>query len=159
MLLDLMPLTERVSPAPRIVRADEGLRMGMGPEKGRLILSSAATGDAFMLAEATIDVPHFGPPYHVHQHEDETFMVLEGTLVLIVDGVRHEVRAGDVAFAPRNVPHRFESGPEGVRFHIVVTGDNFERFIPRYAAAFEAGETHRLDGIAAEHGITFLPEA
>ena len=144
--------------APQIVRADEGLRMGMGPEQGRLILSSAATGGAFTLVETTIDAPHFGPPYHLHEREDETFMILEGALILILDGVRHELQAGDVAFAPRNVPHRFESGPQGVRFHIMISGDNFERFIPRYAAAFAAGETHLLPAIAAEHGITFLPE-
>ncbi len=145
--------------APMIVRPTEGPTMQVGPEHVRMILPSAATGGAFHMGEVTIDAPGFGPPYHVHELEDETFMVLDGELIVIVDGMRYDLKPGDVAFAPRNVPHRFESGPNGVRFRIMITGDNFERFFPRYSEAIAAGEMHRLPAIAAEHGITLLVDA
>ena len=155
----MVAFTEEILLAPQIVRAEGAAWMGDGPERFRPILTSAVTGGAFMMAEVEIDAPNWGPPYHVHTREDETFTVREGTLILVVDGVRHELNAGDVAFAPRNVPHRFESGPNGVRMTVMVSGDNFERFFPRYSAALQAGETHLLEGIAAEHGIAFLSEA
>ena len=149
--------SEDVLLAPRIVRADEGERIGHGPENTRTILTSAQTGGAFTVMETTIDVPAYGPPYHVHAREDETFTVLDGSVTLILGGVRHELNVGDTAFAPRNVPHTFETGPHGVRMQIISSGDNFERFLPRFNAALAAGEMHRLAEIAGEHGITFLP--
>lgn len=155
----MVTLTEReISLAPHLARADEGDRYGHGPEGVRTILSSEQTGGAFSMLEATIDAPAYGPPYHVHTMEDETFHVLEGSLVLIVDGQRLILNPGDVAFAPRGIPHRFESGPQGVRVTIMSTGSNFERFLPRFCAAATAGEMHRVPAIAAEHGISFLPQ-
>ena len=149
---------EEISPAPRIVRAEEGALFCGGPEMVRTILSSAQTGGAFLLTETTVRAPHYGPPYHVHTREDETFIVLEGTLVLTVDGVRHELKAGDTAYGPRDVPHTWTTGPEGARFYIMVSGDNFERFYPRFCAAAAAGDMHLIPGIAAEHGISFIPQ-
>lgn len=154
----MVTLENDLALAPRIVRAQDGDWTGFGPESVRWILTSAQTGGAFSMMEARIDAPHHGPPYHVHTLDDETFRVMEGSVVLVVDGVRHELNEGDVAFAPRNVPHRFETGPNGARMLILSSGDNFERFLPRFHAAMSVGEMEMLPIIAGEHGISFLLE-
>ncbi|RYG23655.1 cupin domain-containing protein [bacterium] len=154
----MVSLLEEIRIAPKILGPGEGMAYSMGPEHTTVKLSSAETAGAFIFAEIHIDEPGFGPPYHVHTQEDELFTVLEGELILIVDGVRHVVPAGGTAYGPRNVPHRFESGPNGVRFNIMITGSNFERFHARYAEAFESGDMASLPAIAADHGISFLPE-
>jgi len=55
-------------------------------------------------------------PLHIHPDSDETMIVLEGEILMHIDGVQHTVTAGGIASAPRGVPHAFKvSGPEGAR--------------------------------------------
>ena len=46
-------------------------------------------------------------PLHTHPDSDETAVVLEGEILMHVDGANHHVGAGGVAVAPRGVPHAF----------------------------------------------------
>ena len=69
------------------------------------------------------------PPLHVHRAEDETFVVLDGELTLYVgDTVRH-LGAGDIAFAPKDVPHTFRVESETARWVLVASPAGFERFV------------------------------
>lgn len=154
----MVTITQEPALAPLLVRAEGAVLTQGSPEQTRLVIPSAATGGAFHMMQIRIDVPAYGPPYHVHAHEDETFVIQEGSFVFVIDGVRHEAFPGDVVFAPRDVPHRFESGPNGGTMLFSANGDNFERFHPRFTTALAAGEMHLLEGIAADHGITFLPD-
>jgi quercetin dioxygenase-like cupin family protein len=55
-------------------------------------------------------------PLHIHPDSDETMIVLEGEIVMHLDGQEHTVEAGGIASAPRNVPHAFKvSGADGAR--------------------------------------------
>lgn len=154
----MISILEEIQNAPKLMASGEGHTFDLGPQQATIKLMSGETGGLLTYTELSIDVPGFGPPYHVHTREDELFIVHEGSLTLTVDGERHEVAAGGMAWAPRDVPHRFEAGPSGVRFGLIVTGGNFERFYAKYAAAVEADDMAALPGIAEEHGLTFLPE-
>ena len=154
----MVSLLEEIQSAPKILGPGEGYSYSMGTEHITVKLGSTDTNGQFAFAEVHIPEPGFGPPYHVHTQEDEMFVVLEGELILIVDGMRHVVSEGGIAYGPRNVPHRFESGPNGVRFNIMVTGSNFERFHARYTQAFERGDMASIPAIAADHGISFVQE-
>lgn len=57
------------------------------------------------------DAPAF--PYHYHEHAENVYVVLEGTAEAIVDGVRHRLVKGDVAFIPPGVPHAAGSAGDG----------------------------------------------
>jgi uncharacterized protein YjlB len=46
-------------------------------------------------------------PLHTHANEDEMLYVLEGELLVHIDGVDHSVGPLGVAVAPRGVPHAF----------------------------------------------------
>ena len=46
-------------------------------------------------------------PLHLHPEEEEAIYVLEGELLLHVDGKEHSVGAGGLFVAPRGVPHAF----------------------------------------------------
>lgn len=48
--------------------------------------------------------PDIPLPEHAHPHE-QIVNVLEGTFLLTVDGVEHELAAGDCLVIPGNVPH------------------------------------------------------
>ena len=60
------------------------------------------------------------PPMH-EPGSRETAVVLSGTLALIVDGTRHELRAGDSVTFDADLPHHFENdGEEPTRFIAVI---------------------------------------
>src|ERR671917_579399 len=46
-------------------------------------------------------------PLHTHPHEDETFIVLEGEILVHVEGTEHTVSPGGVAVVPRRTRHAF----------------------------------------------------
>jgi mannose-6-phosphate isomerase-like protein (cupin superfamily) len=46
-------------------------------------------------------------PLHVHADEDEALYVLEGEILVHIDGTDHRVGPRGVAVAPRGVPHAF----------------------------------------------------
>jgi mannose-6-phosphate isomerase-like protein (cupin superfamily) len=55
-------------------------------------------------------------PLHLHPDSDETMIVLEGEILMHLDGVDHLVGAGGIASAPRGVPHAFKvPGADGAR--------------------------------------------
>ena len=52
--------------------------------------------------------PGAGIPPHVHTKEDEIFRVVKGEVEIMVDGKSHILKEGDIAFAPKNVPHSWK---------------------------------------------------
>jgi quercetin dioxygenase-like cupin family protein len=64
------------------------------------------TNGAFLLFEDSVDGGK-ATPLHTHPDSDETALVLEGEILMHVDGVDHHVGAGGVAVAPRGAPHAF----------------------------------------------------
>ena len=65
----------------------------------------------------------FGPPYHVHHNEDETFYVLDGEVrCKQLDRVLH-AKPGEVVHLARGIPHGFKVvSSEGARLLIVSNG-------------------------------------
>lgn len=60
------------------------------------------------------------PPMH-EPGSRETAVVLGGTLALVVDGSRHELRSGDSVTFDADLPHHFENeGEEPTRFLAVI---------------------------------------
>ena len=108
------------------------------------------------------------PPYHVHTTEDEVFHVLEGELVVCMDGALRTLTAGELMLAPRGVPHTYCVVSEQARWLVTTTHGDFERFVraasrpaerlelppaggpptPEHAAAFAA--------LALEHRIELI---
>lgn len=85
------------------------------------------TGGQFALIETRLK-PGSEPPLHVHQHEDETFLVLEGELKLIAGGEERILRPGESLFAPRRIPHTFQVLTPEVHMIGVITPAGFEEF-------------------------------
>ena len=68
-------------------------------------------------------------PLHVHPSFDETIFVIEGELLVHVDGAEHVAGPGAIASVPRGAPHALLVTSEEARIVVFVTpGDVFERF-------------------------------
>jgi quercetin dioxygenase-like cupin family protein len=91
-------------------------------------LTAADSGGAMTVVEVT-EPPGAEAPLHVHRREDEAFVVLEGRVTLEVGGERVVAGPGDVAYGPRDVPHRYVVGPEGCRMLFVCTPAGFEDLV------------------------------
>lgn len=138
----------------------------VGGDRVRILIDAAATGGALGMIEAEI-VPGGGPPPHVHSREDETFHVLEGEIVFMVDGESHLVRAGETAFAPRGIPHTFRNDSRAAaRVLVTLTPGGFESFFAETGTPAQPGSPiapatpdalARLVGVAPRYGLSFVP--
>jgi quercetin dioxygenase-like cupin family protein len=104
--------------------------------------TAAETGGAFLLFE---DVMSAGKatPLHTHPH-DETLYMLEGEILLHIDGEEQQVMLGGVAMAPRGVPHAFLVTSETARILFLETPGGGEAF---YRGASEPA-TRELEAAA-----------
>jgi quercetin dioxygenase-like cupin family protein len=102
------------------------------------IRATAADTDGQYTLVEVVAPPGLEAPLHVHHSEDEGFLVLEGDVVFHVGGERIESVAGEFAFGPREVPHRFEVGPAGARMLWVLTPAGFERLVEAVSVPAEA---------------------
>jgi quercetin dioxygenase-like cupin family protein len=121
-----------------------GETFALGPTRLRVV---TATPEATVL-DGELD-PGGGSGWHMHTLEDETLIVTSGTLV-VDDGARRELAAGDAHVLPRGRRHAFanESG-EIVRLYFVCTPGGLERFF----RALAAGEP--AEAAAARAGLIF----
>ena len=73
-----------------------------------LIDDKASDGKATMF-EMTVPEQARVPAPHHHRDVDEIVYGLGGTLTMTVDGVRHEIKAGDSVFVARGTVHQFQN--------------------------------------------------
>jgi mannose-6-phosphate isomerase-like protein (cupin superfamily) len=86
------------------------------------------TGGAFTFLEWAAP-EGFGPPRHVHHHEDEGFYVLEGELAVECGDRRWTAGPGTFVFLPRGIDHAFLVVTGPVRGLQITAPAGFERFM------------------------------
>ncbi|MBT8187807.1 MAG: quercetin 2,3-dioxygenase [Croceitalea sp.] len=115
---------------PKIVRNDEGKTINVIGDMQTFKLTGEDTNGMFTLIEEENE-PGTGIPPHVHQNEDEVFKVVEGEMELTVGGKTTILKAGDLAFGPRGVPHSWR-----------IVGDTKAKVI---LSVFPAGIEHMFE--------------
>jgi quercetin dioxygenase-like cupin family protein len=114
---------------PVVVAKDEGEARWWFSGLAVIRATGADTGGQMTIVEMT-EPPGTEAPLHVHHREDEAFFILEGSATLQVGDETFEVSAGDYAFGPRDIPHRYTVGEEGCRMLFICTpGGNFENVV------------------------------
>ena len=105
-----------------------------------VLLRSEQTGAHMSITEIVVPAHSAGPPLHTHDF-DEAFYMLEGELIFQVEDELVTKRAGEVAFAPRNVVHALANHSDvDARYLLVCTPAGFERHWARAAAASQGVE-------------------
>ena len=125
----------------------------------------ADSAGAFTLMEFTIP-PNFGPPPHIHHHEDEGFYLLEGESTVTCGDNTWTAGPGSFVMLPKGIPHSFMTWAAGpVRLLQITSPAQFEQY------AAEMGEPaqqttlpeprpidpQRVMEIGSKYGIEFLP--
>ena len=71
-----------------------------------ILLDGAATDGQLMVGRFDVSEGE-APPYHRHTHEDEVFMLIEGTALVWVDDQEMELAEGGIVFLPKMIPHAY----------------------------------------------------
>ncbi|GAA0481592.1 cupin [Paractinoplanes deccanensis] len=95
-------------------------------------------------------------PLHLHEADEETFLVLEGTLRVEVGTDVHSVGEGGLALLPRGLAHGFVVTSPQARFLTLHTPAGFDRFVAEVGAATPPSGPAELTRIAAAHGVQIV---
>jgi quercetin dioxygenase-like cupin family protein len=144
---------------PVVRQAGEGERFWFaGGGIWTMKASAAETAGAFTLFEDSM-VRGKATPLHLHPNEDETFYVLEGELLVHVDGEEHRLGPLGTAVVPRGVPHAFLVTSETARVLCLQTpgsGEGFYREVSEPVGSdadpARPPDFDRLRAAAASHG-------
>lgn len=91
----------------KIVKSGEGRQINVLGDKMTFKLTGNDTDRQYVLIEEN-NVPGVSIPMHVHENEDEIFRVIEGALEVQVGNQKIVLGPGDMAFAPRGIPHSWK---------------------------------------------------
>lgn len=114
-------------------------------ERFRIRISSSDTGGAYLILEIEAD-PRIGVPLHVHDNEEEHFIVIEGALQIAVGGKTQDFGAGTSVTVGKGVPHAWCNLTESpVRFMVIFTPGRIEGLF-RSVAAKEVDDVEAFVG-------------
>lgn len=113
---------------PVAVASDEGEARWWFAALAVIKATATDTGGQMCIVEMT-EPPGFEGPLHVHHREDEAFWILEGDVTLQIGDQIIEAHAGDYAFGPRDIPHRYTVGAAGCRMLFICTPGGFEGLV------------------------------
>jgi mannose-6-phosphate isomerase-like protein (cupin superfamily) len=137
-----------------ITRAGEGVAGKVWNILGQVYYPKASCATSF--AFETNSLPGQFVPVHVHPHQDEFILVLEGALDLKLDGVWGRAEAGDLVRMPKGVPHGyFNKGdvPARALFWVSPAG----RLEALFDALHDLSDVPEVIRLSALHEVDFLP--
>ena len=142
---------------PKIVRADEGKSINVLGDMQTIKLTGKDTNGLFTLIEEE-NIPGTSIPPHVHDNEDEIFKVLEGQMELTVGDKTTVLKAGDLAFGPRGVPHSWKIvGEEKAKVILSVFPSGIELMFEELALMPPGPpDFAKVSEICARYGVNFI---
>ncbi len=150
---------------PVSVPADEGEARWWFGSLAVIKATAADTGGQMTIVEVT-EPAGAEAPLHVHHREDEGFWVLDGDVTFEVGDTKIEASAGDYAFGPRGIPHRYTVGDSGCRLLFILTPGGFEDLVRKTSepaakrtlppAPDSEPDWEQIDQAVREHGNELL---
>jgi quercetin dioxygenase-like cupin family protein len=152
---------------PLAVCSDEGEAFWWFGNLAVIKTTADDTAGQLTIVEITAP-PGLEVPLHVHRRDDEGFWILEGDVTFEVGGATIEAHAGDYAFGPRNIPHRYTVGNDGCRMLFIMVPGGLEdliretgepapsRTVPPLPEAPDPSEMERLNALVAKRGYELV---
>jgi len=140
-----------------IQRAGEGKRLNVLGDNQTIKISGKETGGQFTIIENYND-PGIGIPMHVHDNEDEVFLILEGEMEFETQGETTILKPGDMIFLPRRVPHAFRVvGTQKAKASVTIMPAGIEEMF-EVLSQLPAGQPdlEQVADICRSFGISFV---
>jgi len=142
---------------PALSDASDGLTFTMLGTTMRLIASATDTDRRYTVFEQ-VTPAGWGPPRHIHAHEDEIVYVLDGTYDVSLGEEHRTLSAGGCAVLPRGVPHGFRNvGAAPGRFLCLVAPAGLEEYFLALSKRPTPPSPPELVEMAKPYGLTLLP--
>jgi quercetin dioxygenase-like cupin family protein len=160
-------MTELITPVTRSVISGPGAQAAIWflGALSQVRLSGEQTGGALSLTDNLARRGN-ASPVHVHDRDDETFLLLDGELRVLVGEDDYTAGPGTVAVLPRRLRHAYVVTSATARFLSLHTPGGFEQFAaevgePAQALTLPAEpagppDPAALAQAAARHGSTIL---
>ncbi|GAB5399235.1 MAG: hypothetical protein Aureis2KO_08200 [Aureisphaera sp.] len=142
---------------PKIVKESEGNKLNVLGDRQNIKLTGEDTNGQYALIEQNND-PGIGIPPHVHENEDEVFQVLEGQVEMSVGENTTTLKAGDIIFCPKGVPHSWKVvGEEKAKAMLSIFPAGLEGMFGELAE-LPAGppDMEKVTAICAKYGLKFV---
>lgn len=142
---------------PKIVRKGEGTILNVIGDIQTHKLLGSDTGNQIVEWVDNVE-PGVGIPPHVHEHEDEIFRVVKGQVEIMVGGNLTVLNQGDVAFAPKNLPHSWKVvGSEKAIMITSALPAGIELMFNKLAKLPEGPpDFEKVAEVCGKHGIRFV---
>ena len=102
------------------------------PDEPGTKASAASTAGSLTVIESTLTS---GPPRHLHDREDESFYILDGSLTAYCGADALPAGPGSFVFLPRGIPHHFTVDTATVTLLLIVTPGGIEDYFRAIVAA------------------------
>jgi len=126
----------------------------LGDHVDMLVTKEMTGGQSATLLETS--PPGGGPPPHRHEHEDETFFIVEGEYEFLVDGEWVKASPGDAFYRARGTVHTFRNcGNTKGKIVIFVQPGAFQSYLEEISPLSVPADLGRLIQISNRYGIFF----
>lgn len=146
--------------AARLIAPDAGERVRAFGNEVLFKLVTGETNGAFSLGLSFVSASTSAVPLHIHDNEDEMFIIVQGTYRVFVNDAWSDCGPGSVVYFPRGVMHTFYLiGGEDGRHWVVTTSNAFRDYFTRAGEIFAAGgvpDRARLAALGAQYGMRFV---
>jgi len=141
----------------KVVRGSEGDVLNVIGDIQTHKLVGSDTGNQIVEWVDDVD-PGVGIPPHIHSKEDEIFRVIQGQVEIMVDGKTTVLKAGDVAFAPKNIAHSWKVvGTEKAKMITSAFPAGIEHMFKELAEMTDVPpDFGKVAEICGRHGIQFV---
>jgi quercetin dioxygenase-like cupin family protein len=142
---------------PKIVKDEEGAVFNVIGDIQTHKLVGSDTGNQIVEWVDNVE-PGVGIPPHIHTQEDEIFRVIKGQIEIMVNGETTVLNAGDVAFAPKNIPHAWTVvGTEKAKMITSAFPAGIEHMFMELAQLPEGPpDFKKVTEICGNHGVSFV---
>ena len=129
-------------------------RIDLGGFEVLVLADATDTDGAFSLIETAETEVGAGPPLHVHRDAIESFVVLAGRYVMVIEDEETECAAGSFILVPRGVRHTFRSASPDSRKLNLYTPAAMVGYFDELAAGIAAGiDESALEAIAGRYAM------
>jgi quercetin dioxygenase-like cupin family protein len=138
-----------------VLKREEGQSLQVLSDRVCIKLKSAQSLNSMTVV--TVDVPpnSFVPP-HTHTKEEESYYMLEGSMIMYLDGGELTIEPGDFVHVPAGTPHGYKNNSDQVvKFLAWAVGGKIDEFFIEMSEKIRELPNHlaKMPEILEKHGI------
>jgi quercetin dioxygenase-like cupin family protein len=138
-----------------VLKREEGQNLQVLSD--RVCIKLKSTDSLSSMAVVTVDVPPNGfVPPHTHTKEEESYYMLEGSMIMYLDGGEFMIEPGDFVHVPARTTHGYKNNSDQfVKFLAWAVGGKIDEFFIELSEKIRdlPDDLAKMPAILEKHGI------